>query len=105
MDDNDGEGYDVEAYDMAYATYMDARRRFQDLKPVVALQEPSTAASSTSCNKGATKSIGKGKGGKKGKGKAVFRYQKPPGEAADPKGRSEHALRSCGQFFSERAAT
>ena len=41
MDEHDG--FDVETYDEAYAAYLDARRRFQDLKlsrgflPVVAL--------------------------------------------------------------------
>ena len=61
----------AEAYDSAYATYVDARQRFNQLKlargylPVVALtdgQTPTSPTSSTSTGKGRDKGRGKGKG-------------------------------------------
>ena len=94
--------YDVQEFDEAYASYVDARRRFQDLKmsrgflPVVALQDPTSAASSNDRGqspKGHGKSAGKSKGLKgKHKGKATVRYGKGPAKAADPIGRAKAAL-------------
>ena len=107
--DNDTafEELDVDTYDEAYAAYLDARRRFQDLKlsrgflPVVALDQSSMGSSPTSSPPAPGR--GKGKGGKpkgrKGKGSNTVRY--PPrgkGKAPDPKGRASailHCLR-CG---------
>ena len=68
---SEGADYDVEAYDEAFAAYLDARRRFQDLKlsrgfyPVVALadQSPTHAGPQLPIGRG------KGSGGGKPKGK------------------------------------
>ena len=119
-DDYDGYGEDAtsmaEAYDSAYATYMDARQRFQQLKlargylPVVALTDGQTAASSSSTTptgrgKGHDKGRGKGKGKSKSKGKGsnTIRYPPSSGGKADPKGRAKAATASmtclrCGQL-------
>ena len=104
--------YDVEAYDEAYAAYLDARRRFQDLKlsrgfyPVVALADqgamPTSSSSQTPIGTGRGKGYGgggKAKSRGRGKGKNIVRYpprgdRKPP----DPRGRAAaitHCLR-CG---------
>ena len=90
---------DVAEYDSAFATYLDARRRFQDLKlsrgylPVVALTDPSSMPSSNATSPGSPHRKGKGpsspkggKGGRKGSGKGNFR---PGGKARDPRGRAE----------------
>ena len=90
----------AEQYDHAYATYLGARQRFQQLKlaqgylPVVALTDgqPSSpmASSSTSKGKDRSPSKGKSKHRNKGKGKNVIRY--PPnmgGKPADPRGRAQ----------------
>ena len=92
--------FDVDVYDEAYATYQDARRRFQDLKlsrgflPVVALQDGSAAAGSSSPPSSVSpprKGKGprsKGKGGsKKGKGGS---YR--PSVPAKPKARGQTAF-------------
>ena len=98
----------AEQYDHAYATYLDARQRFQQLKlargylPVVALTDgQSSPMASSPSNKGKDRSPSKGKSKSKnkGKGKNVIRY--PPntgGKAADPRGRAQATtcLR-CGQ--------
>ena len=102
--EHDGE-FDVSEYDEAYATYTDARKRFNDLKmsrgflPVVALQDQSSTATSSQAprpqfGKGYGSGFGKGKKGKsKGKGKSsTYRYNKPPHKQADPKGRARSAL-------------
>eukprot|EP00913_Durusdinium_trenchii_P017004 g15989.t1 len=85
----------AEQYDHAYATYLDARQRFQQLKlargylPVVALTDgQSSPMASSPSNKGKDRSPSKGKSKSKnkGKGKNVIRY--PPntgGKAADPR--------------------
>ena len=119
---DDYDGYDedaasmAEAYDSAYATYMDARQRFQQLKlargylPVVALTDGQTAAASSSTSptgrgKGHDKGRGKGKGKSKSKGKGsnTIRYPPSSGGKADPKGRAKAATASmtclrCGQL-------
>ena len=95
----DGE-YDVEAYDEAYTAYLDAHRRFQDLKlscgfyPVVALADQGSmpTPASSQLPAGAERGKGSGGGGKakgrgRGKGKNCVRYpprgeRKPP----DPRG-------------------
>ena len=106
--------HDVEAYDEAYAAYLDARKRFSDLKlargylPVVALTDPAagnlspgTSSQGGGSSKGSYKGKkGKGKGGgKKGKSKsATYRYDKPPMKAAQPQQRAQAALQClrCG---------
>ena len=101
------EELDVDTYDEAYAAYLDARRRFQDLKlsrgflPVVALDQSSMGSSPTSSPQAPGR--GKGKGGKpkgrKGKGSNTVKYpRRGKGKAPDPKGRAAavlHCLR-CG---------
>ena len=98
---------DVDEYDSAYATYLDARRRFADLKlsrgylPIVALQDDN-ASPSTSPPRTPSRGKGprKGKGGKKGKSSSdTVRY--PPrsgGKAPDPRARSTAAIQClcCG---------
>ena len=106
--------FDTEEYDEAYASYVDARKRFNDLKlsrgflPVVALQDSGPSSSSTSSQK-PFKGMGKGKKGKgKGKGKSsTYRYDRPPGKPADPKGRARAAMAPacmrCGSTFHKTA--
>ena len=98
----------VAEYDEAYATYVDARRRFQDLKlsrgylPVVALQDPqgSSMPSSNATSPGSSPTRKGGKGGyrQKGKGKGgrnIVRYpSRGGGKAPDPRGRASAVL-SC----------
>ena len=108
--------HDVESYDQAYATYLDARKRFSDLRlqlargclPVVAVGDPSagnispgvTSPGSSPTSKGKK---GKSKGSSKGgspKGKpATYKYSPAPMKAAEPKARAKAALRClrCGQ--------
>ena len=112
-DDVDPEvaGQQAEEYDSAFAAYLDARKRFNNIKlsrgylPIVALTDansnlapgisPSSSPSSSKGHKG------KGKGKPKGKGKGnVVRY--PPrgkGKDPDPKGRAQSAMTClhCGQ--------
>ena len=106
----------AEEFDSAYASYTDARKRFNDIKmsrgflPVVALtdqQQPlptgaSSSASTTSPTSWQRK--GKGKGGKsKGKGKGgksnTIRYPPSTGGKSDPKGRARANMTClrCGQ--------
>ena len=117
-DDDDGTTADgaespwVEEYDQVYAAYLDARKRFSDLRlsrgyfPVVALGDPSAGNLSPgvlSPPSSPTSKGGKGKT-KKGKGKggrfpsANFKYNKSPAKSADPRGRAKTltCLR-CGQ--------
>ena len=97
----------AEAYDSAYATYMDARQRFQQLKlargylPIVALTDGQNASSSTTSSltgqgKGRDKGRGKGKGKGKNKNKSstVIRYPPSTGGKADPRGRAKSATAS-----------
>ena len=100
----------AEEFDEAYATYVDARKRFQDLRlsrgflPVVALTDGATGKgnSSTSPTSSPTSSgkKGKGKSFKGGKGSNTVRYPSSLGKGkADPRGRAKAAstcLR-CGQ--------
>ena len=102
------EEFDVDTYDEAYAAYLDARRRFQDLKlsrgflPIVALADQSGTASGSQSPipPGRGKGFGgKSKGGKgRGKGKNIVKYQKPGGKSADPRGRAAAVLQCirCG---------
>ena len=100
----------VEEYDTVFASYMDARKRFQDLKlargylPVVALQDNGELASRSSSSpprspgKGRGKPGGRGKGG--GKGKNVFKGKPRPAGKGHPKARAEanmNCLRCGGQ--------
>ena len=109
---DDSSQFDTEAYDHAFATYLDARRRFQDLKisrgflPVVALteqgqgQQPSSSTSAPfSGGKGYNRGKGKGRGGgRQGKGSNVVRYPNYPPKPADPRGRAKSAMQClrCG---------
>ena len=98
----------AEQYDHAYATYLDARQRFQQLKlargylPVVALTDGNNAtpaAAVASSPKGKDrKGKGKSKNKHKGYGKNIVRFSSNGGKAADPKGRAQATtcLR-CGQ--------
>ena len=113
---------DVEAYDSVYAAYLDARKRFSELKlsrgylSIVALSDPSagnlspgvsqspTSSPSSKGKKGkAGKSSSKGgspKGGSpKGKPGASYKYTKAPMKPHDPRGRASAALHClrCGQ--------
>ena len=104
--------FDVEQFDQAYAAYLDARKRFTDLKlargflPVVALSDPA-AGNLTPGTSSPTRSSGgysPSKGGKKGKGKKggkpnVVRYNKPPMKPSQPQQRAQSAMKClrCGQ--------
>ena len=99
----------IEEYDQVYAAYLDARKRFSDLKlsrgfyPIVAIGDPAAGniapgllSPPQSPSKGGKGKSKKGKGGRSSS--ATFKYGKPPGKAADPKGRAKTmtCLR-CGQ--------
>ncbi|CAL1170206.1 unnamed protein product [Cladocopium goreaui] len=97
----DDYGYDPDEYDECFASYVDARRRFNELRmsrgflPVVAL-DPNASGSNRQPinNKGkGKKGRGKGRGGKNN-----VKYSKPPMKPHDPKGRAQAALRClrCG---------
>ena len=106
--------HDVESYDQAYAAYLDARKRFSDLRlargflPIVAVGDPSagnispgvTSPGSSPTSKGKK---GKSKGSSKGgspKGKpATYKHSPAPMKAAEPKARAKAALRClrCGR--------
>ena len=99
--------FDVDSYDTAYASYMDARRRFQDLKlsrgylPIVALTDQQQSGSQP------PSPSRKGKGGKgKGKSSTTVHYSKKGGKA-DPRGRAQAAMQSqclrCGGFGHQAA--
>ena len=114
--DMDPDSFDVDTYDQAFAAYLDARRRFQDLKlsrgflPVVALadQNPVSPSSSTSPTaRGRGKGFGKkGKSKGKGRGSNVVRYP-PRGERKSPDPRARAAAASqclrCGAFGHQAA--
>ncbi len=104
----------VEEFDEAYAAYVDARKRFNDIKlsrgylPIVALTESQANLSPgiSSTPSSPTSPSGKGKKGKgkgKGKSKNVFRYPaRGPGKQPDPKGRAQASmvcLRCGGNHF------
>jgi len=92
--------FDVAEYDSCYASYLDARKRFNDLRrargflPVVAL-DFSASSTSTSPTQMPMQSNMKGKGKKgkaKGKGKNNNRPPRPPMKTPDPRGRAQAAL-------------
>lgn len=99
----------ADEYDTAFASYTDARRRFNELKmargflPVVALadnQQPVMANTSSSSSPSNWQKKGKGKGGKtKGKPSATFRYPPQGAGKSDPKGRAKANMTclGCGQ--------
>ena len=108
-DDNyDPQGM-AEAYDQAFASYTDARKRFQDLKmargymPIVALtdgqQQHSSPTTSPTASTSSWRTKGKGKGGKAGKSKTTIRYPPQGAGKFDPKGRAKANLTClrCGQ--------
>ena len=105
---------DVEAYDSVYAAYLDARKRFSELKlsrgylSIVALSDPSAGNLSPGVSQSPTSSpSSKGKKGKAGKslskngspkggspnGKsgASYKYTKAPMKPHDPRGRASAA--------------
>ena len=94
-------------FDSAYATYLDARKRFNDLRlsraylPVVALTGNQQQGPSSSDGSPGGPPRGKGKGygsSGRGKGRNIVRYSNPPGKA-DPRGRAKAAMTClrCGQ--------
>ena len=90
-------GFDPAEYDECFASYMDARKRFNELRmsrgffPVVAYDP--NAAGSSNTGQSPMPPKGKGKKGKsKGRGKNNFRYNKPPMKPHDPKGRAQAAI-------------
>ena len=103
----------AEEFDSAYASYTDARKRFNDLKifrgflPVVALADQQAplatgaASSSMTSSSSSWPRKGKGKGGKsKGKNKSnTIRYPPSTGGKSDPKGRARANMTClrCGQ--------
>ena len=104
--------FDPGKYDEAYASYVDARKRFNDLKlsrgflRVVALQDAPSSSSTPSQRP--FKGMGKGKKGEgKGKSKSTFRYDKAPAKQPDPKGRGRSALAAacvrCGSTYHKTA--
>ena len=103
----------VEEYDEAYAAYVDARKRFNDIKlargylPIVALTESQSNLSPGLTSPPTSPGSGKGKKGKmskgKGKSKTTVRYApKGGGKAPDPRGRAQASmvcLRCGGNHF------
>ena len=90
----------AEEYDSAYASYIDARRRFNEIKlsrgylPIVALTDGGNPASPSSSLSPVSPGRGKGKTKtKKGKGKGSSTLVKYPargkGKEPDPKGRAK----------------
>ena len=107
----------AEEFDTAFASYTDARKRFNELKMargfllLVALteqQQPlrTAASSSSSPTASSWQRKGKGKGGKnKGKGRgssATIRYPPQGARKSDPKGRARANMTClrCGQLRS-----
>ena len=98
--------WDIDEYDSAYASYLDARKRFSDLKlsrgylPIVALQDDTNPSSTPSSPQRPHKGKGprKGKGGKKGRSSTIKYPSRPGGKAPDPKARSFAAIQClrCG---------
>ena len=88
--------WDIDEYDSAYASYLDARKRFSDLKlsrgylPIVALQDDTNPSSTPSSPQRPHKGKGprKGKGGKNGRSSTIKYPSRPGGKAPDPKARS-----------------
>ena len=99
---DEGQGGDDDDYDEAYATYLDARRRFADIRaargywPVVAVPPGgATPTSSTPMSSSSPRPKGKGKGskGKSGKGQRPF-YQKG---SASARAQAAPQCLKCGQ--------
>ena len=98
----------VEEYDEAYAAYVDARKRFNDIKlsrgylPIVALTESQANLAPGLTSPPASPSHGKGKKGKsskskgKGKSKTTVRYSSKGGKSPDPRGRAQASMFVCG---------
>ena len=91
--------FDVAEYDSCYASYLDARKRFNDLRmargflPVVALDPTASSSGVSPTQMPLQSNKGKGKKGKsKGKGKNNFRPPRPPMKTPDPRGRAQAAL-------------
>jgi hypothetical protein len=92
--------FDVASWDDAYAAYLDARKRFNDLKsssgylPIVALQDsnlqPGTSSPSRSSGGGSHKGK-KGKGKSKGGKPNMYKYDKAPMKPAQPQQRAQAA--------------
>ena len=106
--------FDVGGYDERYASYVDARKRFNDLRmsrgflPVVALD---TSAQSSGQLPLVAKGKGKkGKGKSKGKGKNQYRVQRPPPKlfALNPRclrcSSTSHKTKQCNQGAGPRPA-
>ena len=103
----------VEEYDEAFAAYVDARKRFNDIKlsrgylPIVALTESQSNLAPGLTSPSTSPSHGKGKKGKspkgKGKSKTTIRYSsKGRGKSPDPRGRAQASmvcLRCGGNHF------
>ena len=97
--------FPVDTYGEAYAAYVDARKRFSDLRlsrgflPVVALSDPSAGNLSPGLSSpggspghGKGKKGGKGKGfsgGRPGKGKNLYKYNKPPPKPSETRSRGK----------------
>lgn len=102
--------FPVDTYDEVYAAYVDARKRFSDLRlsrgflPAVALSDPSAGNLSPGLSSpGGSPGHGKGKKGGKGKGtggkeKNLYKYNKPPPKPAETRmrGKALTCLR-CGK--------
>ena len=96
----------ADEYDTVFASYMDARKRFQDLKlargylPVVALQDTGGGSQigASSSASSPPRSPSKGRGKSKGKGKNVFKGTPRPAGKGSPKARAEASLKClrCG---------
>ena len=101
----------AEAYDQAFASYTDARKRFiQELKmargylPIGALtdgqqHQSSSSTTSPTASTSSWRAKGKGEGGKSGKSKTNIRYPPQGAGKFDPKGRAKANLTClrCGQ--------
>ena len=88
--------YNIEEYDEAFAAYVDARRRFNDIKlsrgflPVVALTDPQAGNVTPGLGSGSSSPTGAGKGKKgtkgakgKGRGKSTFSGRARPAGKGD----------------------
>ena len=90
--------FDVAEYDSCYATYLDMRKKFNDLRMargslLIVAVDPSANSGATSSQMPST-SKGKGKKGKsKGKGKNLFKTPRPPMKTPDPHGRAQVVLK------------
>ena len=100
----------AEEYDMAFASYTDARKRFQELKmsrgylPIVALtdQQGGHSPTSSTTSPSSWRAKGKGKGSSKSgksKSKTNIRYSNTDNRPVDPRARAKAAMTClrCGQ--------